>query len=56
MLSSDSEVASDDSTESISHPGCWLIPITVEGVNTLVLIDTGALVTMIGWPLYQKGQ
>ena len=49
-LSSDSEVASDDST------GWWLIPITVEGVNTLALIDTGALVTMMGWPLYQKVQ
>ncbi len=33
MLSSDSEVASDDSTGSTSHPGCWMIPVTVEGVN-----------------------
>ncbi len=55
-LSSDSEVASNDSTGSASHPGCWLIPITVEGVNILVLIDTGASVTMMGWPLYQKVQ
>ncbi len=30
--------------------------ITVEGVNTLVLIDTGASVAMMGWPLYQKVQ
>ncbi len=55
-LSSDSEVASDDSTGSTSHPGCWLIPITVEGISTLALIDTGASVTMMGWPLYQKVQ
>ncbi len=42
-LSSDSEfeVASDGSTGSTSHPGYWLIPITVEGVNNLALIDTG---------------
>ncbi len=49
-LSSDSEVASDDSTGSTSHPGCWLMPITAEGVNTLALID------MMGRPLYQKVQ
>ena len=49
-------MASDDSTGSASHPGCWLIPITVEGVNTLALIDTGASVTMMGRPLYQKVQ
>ncbi len=49
-------LSSEDSTASTSHPGCWLIPITVEGVNTLALIDTGASVTMMGWPLYQKVQ
>ena len=48
--------AHDDSTGSTSHPGCWLIPITVEGVNTLALIDTGASVTTMGWLLYQKVQ
>ncbi len=53
-LSSDSEVASDDSTGSTSHPGCWQIPITVEGVNTLVLIDTGASVTMMGTAILPK--
>ncbi len=37
-------------------PGCWLIPITVKGINTLALIDTGASVTMMGRPLYQKVQ
>ncbi len=55
-LSSDSEISSDDSTGSASHPGCWLIPIIVEGVNTLALIDTGASVTMMGRPLYPKVQ
>ncbi len=55
-LSSDSEVSSDDSTGSTSHPGCWLIPISVEGINTLALIDTGASVTLMGWPLYQTVQ
>ncbi len=53
-LSSDLGVASDDSTGSTSHPGCWLIPITVEGVNILALIETGASVTMMERPLYQK--
>ncbi len=56
MLPSDSEVASDDSTGSTSHAGCCLIPITDEGVNPLALIDTGASVTMMGCPLYQKVQ
>ncbi len=55
-LSFDSEVASDDITGSTSHPGCWLIPITVEGLNTLALIDTGASVIMMGRLLYQKVQ
>ncbi len=55
-VSSDSKIASDDSTGSTGHPGCWLIPITVEGVNTLALIDTGVSVTMMGRPLYQKVQ
>ncbi len=55
-LSSDSEVANDDSTGSTSHPGCWLIHITVESVNTLALIDNRASVTMMGRLLYQKVQ
>ncbi len=55
-LYSDSEVASDDNTGSTSNPGCWLISITIEGVNTLVLIDTGASVTMMGRQLHQKVQ
>ena len=33
-----------------------MIPITVEGVNTLALIDIGVSVTMMGWLLYQKVQ
>ncbi len=42
--------------ETESHPGCWLIPITVEGIKTLALIDTGASVSMMGRPLYHKVQ
>ena len=49
-------MASDDSTLSTSHPGCWLIPIIFEDINTLALIVTGASVTMMGRPLYQKVQ
>ena len=56
VLFSDSEAASDDSTGSTTHPGCWLIPVTVEGINTLALTDTGASVTMMGRPLYQQVQ
>ncbi len=56
ILTSDSDLPSDVSLETESHPGCWLIPITVEGIQTLVLIDTGASVSMMGWPLYQKVQ
>ncbi len=47
---------SDLSDEVTIHPGCWLIPVPVEGVKTLALIDTGASVTMIGRPLYEKIQ
>ena len=47
MLSSDSEVASDDITGSTSHLVYWLIPITVKGIDILVLIDTGASATMM---------
>ena len=45
---SDSDLPSDISVETESHPGCWLIPVTVEGVKTLALIDTGASVSMMG--------
>lgn len=44
MLSSDTDVASDDITGTANYPGCGLIPITVESINTLALIDVGALV------------
>ncbi len=46
-LTSDSDMLSDLSDEVTSHPGCWLIPVTVKGVKTLPLIDTGASVTMM---------
>ncbi len=39
MLSSESEIASDDSKESTSHAVCWLIPVTMEAVNTSPLIN-----------------
>ncbi len=52
--SSDSDGPSDVNGEAVSHPGCWLLPITVEGVKTLALIATGASVSMLGRPLYQK--
>ena len=55
-MMSDSELPSDVSVETASHPGCWLIPITVEGVQTLVLLDTDVSVSMMGRPLYQKVQ
>ncbi len=55
-LTSDSDLPSDVSVETESHPGCWLIPITVEGIKTLALIDTGASVSMMGRPLYHKVQ
>ncbi len=55
-LTSDSDVLSDLSDDVTSHPGCWLIPVAVEGVKTLALIDTGASVTMMGRPLYEKIQ
>ncbi len=55
-MTSDSELPSDISVETASHSGCWLMPITVEGVSTLVLLDTGATVSMMGRPLYQKMQ
>ncbi len=44
------------SDEVTSHPGCWLIPVAVEGIKTLALIDTRASVTMMGHPLYEKIQ
>ncbi len=52
----DSDLPSNVSVETAIHPGCWLIPITVEGVQTLALLDTGASVSMKGRPLYQKVQ
>ncbi len=53
---SDSDVLSDLSDEVTSHPGCGLIPVAVESVKTLALIDTGASVMMMGCPLYEKIQ
>ena len=53
-MTSDSDLPSDVSVETASHLGCWLIPITVQGVRTLALLDTGASVSMMGRPLYQK--
>ncbi len=47
MVSSDSDLHSDVSVATASHQGCWLIPITVEGVRTLALVDTGASVSMM---------
>ncbi len=44
------------SDEVTSHLSCWLIPVAVEGIKTLVLIDTGASVMMMGHPLYEKIQ
>ncbi len=55
-LTSDSDVLSDLSDDVTSHPGCWLILVAVEGVKTLALVDTGASVTMMGHPLYEKIQ
>ncbi len=55
-LTSDSDLLSDISVETESHSGCWLIPITVEGIKTLALTDTGASVSVMGRPLYQKVQ
>ncbi len=55
-LLSDSDVAGNDSIEITSQPGCWLIAITVKGVNTLELIDTGVSITLMRRPLYQKVQ
>ncbi len=47
---------SDLSDEVTRHPGCWLIPVAVEGIKTLALIDIGAPVTRMGCPLYEKMQ
>ncbi len=55
-LTSDSDVLRDLSDDCTSHPGCWLIPVTVKGIKTLGLIDTEASVTMMGHPLYEKIQ
>ncbi len=55
-LTSDSDVLNDLSDEVTSHSGCWLIPVAVEGIKTLALINTGASVMMMGHPLYEKIQ
>ncbi len=47
---------SDLSEEVTSHPGCWLIPVAVEGIKILALIDTGASVMMMTHPLFEKIQ
>ncbi len=57
-MTSDSDLPSDVSVENASHPGCWLIPIKAEGIQTLALLDTDVYdtVSMMGRPLYQKVQ
>ncbi len=37
-MTSDSDLPSDVSVETASHHTCWLIPITVDGVQTLALL------------------
>ncbi len=39
-----SDILSDANREIVSHPGCWLIPVMVDGIDTLAVIDTGASV------------
>ena len=46
--SSDSNSLSDANNEIVRHPGCWLIPVKLEGIETLAVIDTGASVSMMG--------
>ncbi len=55
-LTSDSDVLSDLSNEVTSHPSWWLILVAAEGIKALVLTDTGASVTMMDHPLYEKIQ
>ncbi len=38
------------------HCRSWLIPITINQISTLALLDTGATCTMIGRPLYEMLQ
>ena len=38
------------------HYRGWLIPITINQVSTLALLDTGAMCAMIGRPLYETLQ
>ncbi len=38
------------------HYRAWLIPITINQISTLALLDTGAMCTMIGRPLYETLQ
>ncbi len=45
---------SDLSDEVTGYHGCWLISVAVEGAKSLAIIDTGASVTMLGHPLYEK--
>ncbi len=55
-----SEVLCDPQTTSIpmvkGHHRGWLIPVTINQVATMVLLDTGATCTMIGRPLYETLQ
>ncbi len=52
----DSDLLSDESDKTASHPGCWLISITVDSGETVALIEKGASVTVMGRPLCQKIQ
>ncbi len=45
--SSDPDSLSDANNEIVSHPGCWIIPIMVEGIDTLALTDTDASASMM---------
>ncbi len=38
------------------HCRGWLIPITINQISTLALLDTGATCTMVGRPLYETLQ
>ncbi len=39
-----------------NHHRGWLIPVTINQVATMALLDTGATCTMIGRPLYKTLQ
>ncbi len=38
------------------HHRAWLIPVTINQVATMALLDTGATCTMIGWSLHETLQ